>query len=243
LQAELPKSAKIEAFFHDPDVYLKNNFMVAVRSILVREMLGEVRGARILDAGCGDGSISRQFLSQGNEITLVDLSAGMLERAMRQIPPEYQSHVQTIHGDVLGLDGDEAYDLLLCIGVLAHVESVEATVAKVSRLLRPGGRCVLQITNSNQGLGALLHAYCSARAAITGTVRYSLNRTTLRELLAVAEQHSLECLTMRKHVLLLPGMGRLPSSWLREYDLRVARSRRLSRFGASALVLFRKRVS
>ena len=68
-------------FFSDPDLYLTKNHRVRLRSLIVKDLAGEIEGCRILDLGCGDGSISAQFLPAKNLVTMVDLSAGMLERA------------------------------------------------------------------------------------------------------------------------------------------------------------------
>jgi 2-polyprenyl-3-methyl-5-hydroxy-6-metoxy-1,4-benzoquinol methylase len=115
------KSAKVEAFFSDPDPYLRNNCAIAVRSTLVKDLLGEIRHSRILDLGCGDGSVSVHFLAQRNSVTMLDLSWAMLERARANTPPEYRSRVDYVNADLLDFEAERPYDVVLCIGVLAHV--------------------------------------------------------------------------------------------------------------------------
>jgi hypothetical protein len=110
----------------------------------------------------------------------------------------------------------------------------------VADLLRVGGRCVVQITDSNRGLGRLHYLYYSARASLTGSIGYSLNETTLPQIISMAACNCLELTSIRRHSLLLPGMGKLPARWLLKYELFVLRSRILSRYGASALLLFEK---
>ena len=45
------------------------------------QLLGEVRGKRILDAGCGEGRFARMLAERGAAVTAIDLSRRMLELA------------------------------------------------------------------------------------------------------------------------------------------------------------------
>src|SRR6266550_8275118 len=81
MQLMTSRTPSVKTFFDNTDVYLRKSFGVSVRSFVVRSLLGELEGSAILDLGCGDGSISLQYLSPTNRITLVDLSGKMLERA------------------------------------------------------------------------------------------------------------------------------------------------------------------
>ena len=67
--------------FANPSPYLTGNYYISLRARIVKQLLGEISNCRILDLGCGDGTISLQFLAANNHITLVDSSDGMLERA------------------------------------------------------------------------------------------------------------------------------------------------------------------
>ncbi|MBI4520423.1 MAG: class I SAM-dependent methyltransferase [Gemmatimonadetes bacterium] len=235
------RTERVRAYFRNPDTYLSDNHNIASRAVLVREMLGDIRSQRILDLGCGDGTLSLQFVLQNNQVTMVDLSQAMLDRARSRTPEHLRSRVRYVYSDLLELPLEDPYDIVLCIGVLAHVGSVDQTIDKISRLLRAGGRCILQITDSSRSLTRLIHSYYSLRERLRSRVGYSLNRMTVDETLAVAARHSLRLVSVRRHALLFPGMGRLPSHWLLEYDLFVMSHPLLSRYGSSALLLLEKR--
>src|SRR5438552_742750 len=126
------KASQVKAFFEKPDLYLKSSRKnISVRTTIVKELLGDLSGFRVLDLGCGDGSISLQFLPDMESLTLVDLSSAMLERAVRATPIEYRSRVQYVNLDLSDFHSTQKYDVVLCLGLLAHVESIEQTIERV----------------------------------------------------------------------------------------------------------------
>src|SRR5438045_826962 len=108
-QRPAPESEAVRAFF-DTDAYLAGNAAIAGRAILVQRLVGPTSNARILDLGCGDGSLSLPFLGRGNTVTLVDFSSRMLDRARRSVPHRYRDDVTYVHGDILGLTADAGFD-------------------------------------------------------------------------------------------------------------------------------------
>ena len=84
----------------NPSPYLTGNYNISLRARIVKQLLGEISNYRILDLGCGDGTISLQFLAANNHITLVDLSDGMLQRAKRNTPSESVTHVDYMCWDI-----------------------------------------------------------------------------------------------------------------------------------------------
>ena len=65
----------------DPQAYSKNGAFVHGLAGDVLEWLAPQPGESILDLGCGDGTISAQFLPFKNHVTMVDISAEMLADA------------------------------------------------------------------------------------------------------------------------------------------------------------------
>jgi SAM-dependent methyltransferase len=213
--------------------------VVRLRSLIVKDLVGDIGGCRILDLGCGDGSISAQFLPGKNRVTLVDRSAGMLERAKRNVPDEHASQVEFVHGDIVDLTPRAPYDLVLCIGVLAHVDSVERIIEKVANLVKPDGRAVFQISDDSQPL-VRLGNWVSAASSVAGRSSLSYKRMTLRDVIFIAARHRLALLRHRRHLLLLPGMARLLGRWLIPYDLFISDTRSLAKHGCDAIFICRK---
>ena len=167
LAAEMPahneavqQQAAVREFFSDPQRYLRLDFGIRVRARLVREMLGTVEGLRVLDIGCGDGSISLQFAGEARQITLVDMSPEMLAEAEKHVPSEYRDRVELINSSLDGFTPREAYGVVLCIGVLAHVPSADAALRKIADCLEPGGRAIVQLTDFSRAAGWLHYVWC-----------------------------------------------------------------------------------
>ena len=204
-------------FFGDAGRYLAGNYRIPLRAQIVAELVGNVCGQSVLDLGCGNGGVSAQFVRAGNRVTMVDFSAEMLERARDSVPVECRPQVRLVHADINQFASTEQYDLVLCIGVLAHVDSVPATIARVAELVKPGGRAVFQIGDNERGLMRLAGWVQARRAALSRTSMPWAD-TRLSEVVAAAEQHGLTLQRQQQHLLLLPGLGRLLGPWLIPYD-------------------------
>lgn len=230
--------------FADPSPYLTGNYNIILRARIVKQLLGEISNCRILDLGCGDGTISLQFLAANNHITLVDSSDGMLERAKRNTPTESGSHVDYVGQDIFEFNPDARFDVAFCIGVLAHISSTEDAIAKVAGHLKPGGRCVFQITDDSQLIHQINRWFYSLRAAIReffGDSLLKLKRMSLADVVAIASRNGLKLVAKQRHRLMLfPGMPELLGRWVIPYDLFVQKQPSLSRHSEDVILLFEK---
>jgi SAM-dependent methyltransferase len=102
-----------------------------------------IRGKRVLDFGCGGGSLSLLCLENGAEsVTGVDLSTEGIERARRSSVNAHRvSFVLAEQVDRIPLP-DNSIDTIVCFDVMEHVMSYEAIMREWARVLAPGG-CVL----------------------------------------------------------------------------------------------------
>lgn len=219
--------------FYDSASYLSRNAIIPVRAALVRELVGDqLAGARVLDLGCGDGSISRPLLAEAGHLTLVDFSAEMLNRARRSIP---DGAAEFVPDDVLHYQAPEPFDIVLCVGVLAHVPSPRALISRVAQATRPGGLCIVQITDDGSPLGSLGNRYGWWQRGLS----WKLNRMSRSDITLLAADHDLEEVGSRRYGLLVPGTGRLPYRWTLGLERWGAR-RPLSRLAAELLLAFRR---
>jgi ubiquinone/menaquinone biosynthesis C-methylase UbiE len=207
----------------DPATYLEHNAVTPLRERIVRDMLGEFRGLRVLDAGCGDGSVSRRFLAH-NHVTFLDVSAGMLAEAAKAIPPEYVPHAELVHAGLLEATFHTQFDIIVCFGVLAYIEDTERAIAHLAELLAPGGRCLLQITDTDNVFGKLIYNYARRRGQFVeaGRSRVTPTRMTRSQIVACASQHGLTFVGEKRHLPTVPGMwrfGRRLSSKYLEWGL------------------------
>ena len=99
----------------------------------------------ILDIGCGAGNYTLKLLEkQPNlEVTLIDLSKPMLDRATERITAVSNGAIHTIQGDIREINLKEnSYDIILAAAVLHHLrddKEWETVFKKIHNALRPGG--------------------------------------------------------------------------------------------------------
>ncbi|HEV8606991.1 MAG TPA: class I SAM-dependent methyltransferase [Tepidisphaeraceae bacterium] len=102
---------------------------------------------RILDVGCGAGNYTLkllQKLSRSNlNITLIDLSNPMLDRAIQRITPTTTGSITPMQGDIRDLDlPHQTFDIILAAAVLHHLRGEEewrTVFRKFHAALKPGG--------------------------------------------------------------------------------------------------------
>ncbi|GAA3268169.1 class I SAM-dependent methyltransferase [Dactylosporangium vinaceum] len=139
-------------------------------------LLGDVRGRRVLEIGCGAASCSRWLKTQGATVVAADLSAGMLRHAQAGAT---RSGVQIplLQADASALPfADGAFDIVCtAFGAIPFVADSARVMREVYRVLRPGGRWAFSITHpmrwvflDDPGEGGLVavHSYFDRRAYV-----------------------------------------------------------------------------
>ena len=111
-------------------------------------LLGDVRGRRILEVGCGAAAGARWLKTQGAEVVALDLSAGMLRHA-RAAADRSRVRVPLVQADALALPFPAGSFDVVCtaFGAVPFVADSGAVMREVARVLRPGGSWVFSITH------------------------------------------------------------------------------------------------
>ncbi len=95
---------------------------------------------RVLDAGCGTGTLALELHGRGHEVTGLDLSGALLEEARKK---DREGSVRWTRGDITAFDLGERFDLIVSVtDVLNHLETLddwERAFRCFARHLRPGG--------------------------------------------------------------------------------------------------------
>ena len=107
-----------------------------------------VRSAsRILDCGCGPGSITvglAQWAPDGETVG-VDIGAEQLDGARARARDLGVKNVTFRHGDIFDLPfEDDSFDVVFSQTVLYHIPEPEKALAEIKRVLRPGGLAALR---------------------------------------------------------------------------------------------------
>jgi 2-polyprenyl-3-methyl-5-hydroxy-6-metoxy-1,4-benzoquinol methylase len=104
----------------------------------------------VLDVGCGTGLISNLFASkyQSSNFTSIDFSDS-IEYAENFAKINNINNVKWIKKDFLDFKTVKQYDVIICCGVLHHIPEYKLALAKIKKLLKPGGKLLLAVYNTN----------------------------------------------------------------------------------------------
>lgn len=136
-----------------------------VRTHVIHEHLRRHLGSapqRVVDVGGGAGNQSVPLARIGHEVTIVDPSAAMLERAAKRL--ETEDAVTAARVRLVEAAGEEApealgrdvFDAVLCHGVLMYLDDPEPLVGSLCRLAGPIG--LVSIVAKNVEVMAMRHA-------------------------------------------------------------------------------------
>jgi ubiquinone/menaquinone biosynthesis C-methylase UbiE len=112
-------------------------------------------GATVLDFGGGTGAISSALARQGFQMTVCDLSEGMLSAGNEL----YSS--QGIDWVLLPQEwkrlpfADRQFDAVIASSVFEYLDNVEDVLAECGRVLRPGGKLIFSVPNPRHGMRRL----------------------------------------------------------------------------------------
>lgn len=104
---------------------------------LVLHLCGDVKGARVIDVGCGEGRFSRMLAERGASCVGIDPTSQLLQAARDRggmSPARAVAEAMPLRGG--------AFDLAITYITLVDIEHYREAIAEMARVLRPGGRVV-----------------------------------------------------------------------------------------------------
>ena len=118
-----------------------------------------VRGARVLDAGCGEGYGTDRLSAVAAETTGVDLEEPVIRRAASRYP-----RARFDAANLVSLPyGDASFDAVVSLQVIEHLHSPQEFLAECARVLAPGGVLIVstpnRLTFSPDGVRNAFHTF------------------------------------------------------------------------------------
>jgi SAM-dependent methyltransferase len=112
------------------------------------QLLGPVRGKRVLEVGCGAAQCSRWLAGQGANVVAFDISVEQL-RIGRQLDRRTGVGVRTVAADTVAIPfKNKAFDIVCsAFGALPFVADAEAALSEIARTLKAGGLLVFSVTH------------------------------------------------------------------------------------------------
>eukprot|EP01090_Pellita_catalonica_P021114 TRINITY_DN781_c0_g1_i1.p1 TRINITY_DN781_c0_g1~~TRINITY_DN781_c0_g1_i1.p1 ORF type:complete len:276 (+),score=64.78 TRINITY_DN781_c0_g1_i1:31-828(+) len=103
------------------------------------KMLGDLRGKKVLDIGCGLGGSAFMMAELGADVTGVDLSANML-RIAKEKNDEYKYNVKFLLADAMSHTFPaETYDLIYSRDTILHIKDKKTLFERLYAACKVGG--------------------------------------------------------------------------------------------------------
>lgn len=105
----------------------------------------DIEGKRVLEIGCGMGTMTAQFASWGCDVTAIDLSPTSIEMTSKRL------ELAGLKARVLEMDAgkiefpDEHFDFVWSWGVILHSPHTEQIVTEINRVMKHGGRFAIMV--------------------------------------------------------------------------------------------------
>ena len=142
-------------------------------------IMGPEESATVLDAGCGVGLHTIRVARAGYSVVAADISEAALRDARQRVKEAgLEQKVIFRQADLTDLDFDDAsFDYVFSWGVVIHIADAQKALDELARIVAPGGKLALYITN-RRGID---HAAKSAVRFILRKPFVDLHRSNLGE--------------------------------------------------------------
>ncbi len=127
--------------------------------------VGGLDGARVLEVGAGSGQAAVELSRGGAEVTVIDYVESSLA-VVRHYAARAGVSLQLLRGDAFHLPfADRSFDFVVHQGLLEHFRNPCDLLAENYRVLRPGGRAVVDVPQR-------WHLYTPVKRTLIATDRW-----------------------------------------------------------------------
>ena len=115
-----------------------------MRAKMLAQLPEDLRGARVLDAGCGAGQMTAELAARGADVLAVDISPSLVEIARKRLPANLPGRVTFASGDMLA-DTLGQFDHVMAMDSLIYYGDVDIRNALTSLAKRTSGSVVFTV--------------------------------------------------------------------------------------------------
>lgn len=145
---EVERFAALSSRWWDPQGELRTLHDInPVRTAFIADRW-PLKGATVLDVGCGGGLLTEALAARGASVTGIDAAADAIQVARLHLHEsgldiDYQCTTAEDHAASHG----DGYDLVTCLEMLEHVPDPASVITACARLVRPGGALCFSTLN------------------------------------------------------------------------------------------------
>jgi ubiquinone/menaquinone biosynthesis C-methylase UbiE len=116
-------------------------------------LLGDIKGKRIIDLGCGGGQNAVALAKMGAEVTGVDFSREQIKRA-ESLAAAQKVSIRFQQADISAIPfiDDQSFDIAISACAISFLERIDLVFTEANRVLNSGGRFILSDMNPLQYL-------------------------------------------------------------------------------------------
>lgn len=157
-----------------------------MREMLLASLPDDLRGAHILDAGCGAGQMSCELAARGATVTGVDISPSLLEVAKKRTPSNLADQITYLATDMVDPTLG-TFDFVVAMDSLIHYQPSDAAATLTRLVTNTSNKIVFTIAPKTPMLTAMhlagkLFPRSDRSPAIVPTAVKSLDRELGRPL-------------------------------------------------------------
>lgn len=201
MREELPEEFSIEAGYtawapcYDDD----GNPLIAMEEPVVRGWFGPLRGAQVLDLGCGTGRHTWALADAGAKVWALDVTLEMIAKARAKRQDYEICWVRYAVPDPLPFPA-ASFDAVVLGLVIEHIADLPRLFADLARVLKPGGRCIVSALHPDRTGAGQRARFIDPETGLRRTI--TTYHRTVAEYLQVSETAGL--LLEEEHSLIVP---------------------------------------
>ena len=114
-----------------------------MRALMLSRLPYDLRGTRVLDAGCGAGQMTAELAARGADVLAVDISPALVNIARERLPAMLRGRVEFASGDMTADHG--IFDHVVAMDSLIYYNTADITAALTRLGARTAGSVVFTV--------------------------------------------------------------------------------------------------